>query len=76
MSRAPQANPEPARERGKKMSASGNSTADVRLHFRVDPDSQDVTIVLIDRVSQRVVRTIPSDQLRELAEGELLELFT
>ncbi len=49
---------------------------DVRLHFRIDPKTNDVTVVLVDKGTERVIRTIPPDKLRELARGELVELLT
>jgi uncharacterized FlaG/YvyC family protein len=34
-----------------------------------------VTVFIIDKQSQKVIRTIPSDQLEKMQQGDLLELF-
>ncbi|MCL4559619.1 MAG: flagellar protein FlaG [Chloroflexi bacterium] len=49
--------------------------ADIRLKFLVDSQSNEVTVFIIDRASQRVLRTIPSEELTHLREGDLIELF-
>lgn len=48
---------------------------DVSLKFEIDSETHDVTILLLDRTSQRVVRTIPPDEMAKLNPGELLQLF-
>jgi hypothetical protein len=34
-----------------------------------------VTILILDRSSKRVLRTIPPEEMANIREGELLELF-
>ena len=51
------------------------SARDVRLRFEIDPKTNEVTILLVDVASRRVVRTIPPDELRKMAENELVDLF-
>jgi uncharacterized FlaG/YvyC family protein len=52
-----------------------NPLGEVSLKFEIDSKTHDVTILLLDRVSQRVVRTIPPDEIAKLNPGELLQLF-
>lgn len=48
-----------------------------QLHprFKVDPDTQEVTVLMMDPDTKRVVRTIPAEELKNLAQGELFELL-
>ena len=46
-------------------------STDVR--FRVEEDSNDVTILLVDRLSNKVVRTIPPEAIKKLPPGELFQ---
>jgi uncharacterized FlaG/YvyC family protein len=41
----------------------------------VDAQTRDVTVLILDRASQKVIRTIPSDEMANLNEGDILELF-
>ena len=52
-----------------------NLLGEVSLKFEIDSETHDVTILLLDRTSQRVVRTIPPDEMSKLNPGELLQLF-
>jgi uncharacterized FlaG/YvyC family protein len=54
---------------------SSNLLGEVSLKFEIDSETHDVTILLLDRTSQRVVRTIPPDEMSKLNPGELLQLF-
>ena len=47
----------------------------VQLKFKVDTETNDVTILILDRASHRVIRTIPSEEMSKLKAGELVELF-
>jgi hypothetical protein len=53
------------------------SAAAPQLHtrFKVDPDTQELTVFMVDPATRRVVRTIPAEELKNLAQGELLELL-
>jgi uncharacterized FlaG/YvyC family protein len=48
---------------------------DVNLKFMVDADTKNVTILVVDRSSKEVVRTIPPEEMSRLDPGELLQLF-
>jgi hypothetical protein len=47
----------------------------VRLKFKVDPQTNDITVLMIDVASRRVIRAIPPEELQKLDEGELVELL-
>jgi uncharacterized FlaG/YvyC family protein len=47
----------------------------VRLHFRVDPKTHEVTVLMVDKASHRVIRSIPPEEIGKLKEGDLVELF-
>jgi hypothetical protein len=49
--------------------------SDVRVKFMVDAQTRDVTVLILDRASQKVIRTIPADEMANLNEGDILELF-
>ncbi len=49
--------------------------ADISLKFEIDPKTNDVIIMLVDRASRRVVRTIPPEEMSKLDPGELIEMF-
>lgn len=50
------------------------SLSEVRLHFKVDPTTHEVTVLVLDKTTQKVIRTIPPEELAQLQQGELLEL--
>jgi uncharacterized FlaG/YvyC family protein len=59
----------------KPQSGPGNYS-DVRLKFSVDEKTNQVTCMVIDRTSHKVIRTIPPDELKNLREGDLVQLYT
>lgn len=77
--------PPPAKavKTGKKASAKTNtkpakpvkSLGDISLKFKIDANTNDVTVLILDRSNRRVVRTIPPEEMKELNPGDLLELF-
>jgi uncharacterized FlaG/YvyC family protein len=54
---------------------SPNLLNDVSLKFEIDSQTHEVTVLLLDRTSQRVVRTIPPEEISKLNPGDLLQLF-
>ena len=50
------------------------SLANVSIHFRVDNETDDVTVFLVDRKSRKVLRSIPASELQKLQIGDLLKL--
>lgn len=61
-----------------KTSGSGTSpvlNGDVRLKFIVDAKTNDVTVLVLDKASRQIIRTIPTDELKNLTRGELVTVF-
>ena len=58
-----------------KMVPSQEAYHNVRLHFRVDPKTHEVTVLMVDKASHRVIRSIPPEEIGKLKEGDLVELF-
>ncbi len=50
--------------------------SDVSLKFRVDAKTNEVSILILDRATRKVLRTIPADEMSKMNPGDLLELFT
>jgi uncharacterized FlaG/YvyC family protein len=46
------------------------------LRFKVDENTNDVTVYVLDRSSRQVLRTIPADQMKKLQSGDLLDLLS
>ncbi len=57
-----------------KSSLTNISLADVHLHFKVDPVTHEVTVLVLDKTNNKVIRTIPPEELAQLQQGGLLEL--
>jgi len=53
----------------------GNQMSDVSLKFKINEETKDVTILIVDRASKKVVRTIPPEEMSKMKPGELLEMF-
>ncbi len=49
---------------------------DVKMRFVIDPQSQQVTVLIFDKASQKVLRTIPADEMSKMQEGELVNLIS
>lgn len=48
---------------------------DVRLKFIVDSKTNDVTVLVLDKASRQIIRTIPTDELKNLTQGDLVTIF-
>lgn len=48
---------------------------DVSLKFKVDEDTHDVTVFIVDNASKKVLRTIPPEEMAKINAGEILQLF-
>ena len=46
----------------------------VSIHFRVDEETNDVTVFLVDRKTKKILRSIPAGELQKLQIGDLLKL--
>jgi len=58
-----------------KTATHAGSPWNIRMRFEVEPETQQVTVYIINRQSHEVIRTIPADELEKMQQGELLELF-
>lgn len=50
-------------------------TADVSLRFIVDEDTHAITILVVDRANQKVIRSIPPEELGNFQGGSLFDYF-
>lgn len=48
---------------------------DVRLKFIVDSKTNDVTVLVLDKTSRQIIRTIPTEELQNLSRGDLVTVF-
>jgi len=51
------------------------TNSDTFLRFMVDEKSNDITVYVVDRASQRVMRSIPPNEVNNLKAGDLLKLL-
>ncbi len=51
----------------------GNNT---RLQFRVDDKTNEITILIKDKESDKVIRTIPPEAIKDIPSGQLMEYST
>jgi len=63
------------REKAPEPKAAPVMTSDVTLKFIVDQDSNNITVLVLDRANQRVIRAIPPEELNQFRGGDLLSLF-
>jgi uncharacterized FlaG/YvyC family protein len=52
-----------------------NPLSNVRLQFRIDEKTRDVTLLVLDKTTHKVLRTIPPEEMTKLEAGDLMELF-
>ncbi len=58
----------------------GNETDNIKnlpnisIHFDVDDDTKRLIVIVTDRESGRVLRTIPASELEKMQAGDLLKL--
>jgi uncharacterized FlaG/YvyC family protein len=45
------------------------------LKFQVDQKTNEVTVLILDRSTHKVVRTIPPEEMKNMDPGKLLQLF-
>ena len=50
------------------------SFSNVSIHFKLDDKTNDLTVIVVDQKSKRVLRTIPASELHKLQAGDLLKL--
>ncbi len=47
----------------------------VSLKFIVDNESNNITVLVLDKSSNKIIRAIPPEELNNFKEGDLLSLF-
>jgi len=67
------AEPKPARVDDKSTLPISNGS-NVSIHFRVDEETNELTVFVVDQTSKRVLRSIPASELQKLQAGDLLRL--
>lgn len=73
----PGGKPSPAAEKPQaepKETAGLANMANVRLEFRVNEKTNDVTVVIYDKTTDHVVRTIPQEEMKNLRSGDLVRM--
>ena len=55
--------------------AAPQGQSNIRLVFKVDEKTNQVTVLVVDKETQKVIRSIPFDEQAKLRQGELLELL-
>ena len=58
----------PAREK-----SAAISMREVTLRYKVDPDTQAVSLLIIDRQSRKIIRTVPAEELARLGVSQIFE---
>ncbi len=51
-----------------------NASTNVSVHFRVNDDTNELTVFVVDRNSHRVLRSIPISEFYKMPAGELVKL--
>ena len=55
--------------------APADAFRNIRLQFKIDPKTNDVTVLMVDVNARKVVRSIPAEELQQLDQGELVQLL-
>ena len=50
------------------------SSSNVSVHFRVNDDTNELTVFVVDRENKKVLRTIPASEFSKLNAGDILQL--
>jgi uncharacterized FlaG/YvyC family protein len=66
---------EPPAESSASKGTTPQNQSNIRLVFKVDDTTNKVTVLVVDKASQKVIRSIPFDEQAKLRQGELLELL-
>jgi uncharacterized FlaG/YvyC family protein len=67
--------PKPTPQESEKAALPITNTSNVFLKFKVDEDTRNITVYVIDRETKRVLRSIPPEEMNKLQTGDLLELI-
>ncbi len=55
-------------------SALSSDSSNVSIHFRVNDDTNELTVFVVDRENKKVLRTIPASEFSKLNAGDILQL--
>lgn len=50
-------------------------TSEVRLKFIVNENTHDITILVVDRASKKVIRSIPPEEMGTFQQGDIFDYF-
>jgi uncharacterized FlaG/YvyC family protein len=70
--------PRPAikQQEAKTAYTSASNSNNTRLQFRIDDKTNDVTIMIMDKDTDKVIRTIPPEAIKDIPTGQLMEYST
>lgn len=54
--------------------SSSISPSNISVHFRINDDTNELTVFVVDRENKKVLRAIPSSEFSKLNAGDILEL--
>lgn len=54
--------------------SSAISFSNVSVHFRINDDTNELTVFVVDRENKKVLRTIPASEFSKLNAGDILQL--
>ncbi|HET9905628.1 MAG TPA: flagellar protein FlaG [Anaerolineales bacterium] len=54
--------------------APASSASNVSVHFRVNDDTHELTVFVVDRENKKILRTIPASEFSKLNAGDILQL--
>ena len=51
------------------------SPSNTTLRFQINDDTNEITVLIVDRASDKVLHTIPADAIKNLPAGKLMQYF-
>ena len=51
-----------------------SGASNVSVHFRVNDDTHELTVFVVDRENKKILRTIPASEFSKLNAGDILRL--
>ena len=52
----------------------GTTSSNVSVHFRINDETNELTVFVVDRENKKILRTIPASEFSKLNAGEILQL--
>jgi uncharacterized FlaG/YvyC family protein len=65
----------PTPQETEKASLPITNNSNVFLKFKVDENSSNITVYVVDRETKRIIRSIPPEEMNKLQTGDLLEMI-